>query len=103
VLAVVSPTCDDCRAGLRLVRDAVGERRAVSLFVLWVGMLVGDTAEVASGAAEQVGHDTQVWHYWEEEGWPVSTRLRSVLRRPVRPDAKRVGRLSVVPAGRWGG
>jgi hypothetical protein len=80
VLAIVSPTCGDCRAGPRLVLDAVGERRTVSLFVLWTGMLAGDTAEAASSAAEQTGYDRKVWHYWEDEGWPVSTRLRAVLR-----------------------
>ena len=77
VLAVVSPTCDDCRAGLRLVLDAIGERRTVALFVLWTGMLVGDTAEAASSAAEQIGYDRRVWHYWEDEGCQWHRRQRN--------------------------
>jgi hypothetical protein len=79
VLAVVSPTCEACRAGLRLVRGAISDRPGVSLLVLWVGMLVDDTADAASSAANQLGSDPRVSHYWEEEGWPVSTRLRATL------------------------
>jgi hypothetical protein len=79
VLSVISPTCDNCRGGLRLVRDVVDGHPAVVLFVLWIGMLSGDSASAAARAAAESGGDTDARHYWEEEGWPVSTRLRSIL------------------------
>jgi hypothetical protein len=42
-------------------------------------MLDGDTPQAARLAANDFRIDGVARHYWEEEGWPVSTRLRSVL------------------------
>ena len=44
--------------------------------VLWTAMLAGDSADVA---AERGSSDHRCAHYWEEEGWPVSARLRPIL------------------------
>jgi len=79
VLSVVSPTCEQCLSGLQLVLDAIDRTPGVTAFVLWIAMLDGDTPQVASAAAEGVRVDASVSHYWEEQGWPVSARLRSVL------------------------
>jgi hypothetical protein len=49
--------------------------------VLWVGMLARDAPEVAEATAKRFVARPRVLHYWEEEGWPVSTRLRPVLGR----------------------
>jgi hypothetical protein len=79
VLSVVSPTCDHCLSGLKLVLDAIDRTPGVTVFVLWIAILDDDTTEAAGDAAESVRVDASVSHYWEEEGWPVSSRLRSVL------------------------
>jgi hypothetical protein len=79
VLSLVSPTCDHCLAGLKLVLDAITGTSGVAVFVLWLNMLDGDTPQAARLAAEDFRIDGVARHYWEEEGWPVSTRLRSVL------------------------
>jgi hypothetical protein len=44
-------------------------------------MLEEDTAEEADRAATAFGVNGHgiVRHYWEEEGWPVSSRVRSAL------------------------
>jgi hypothetical protein len=78
---LVSPTCDRCVAGLRLVLDVLAGADSVAVFVLWLNMLEEDTAEEADRAATAFGvnGDGIVRHYWEEEGWPVSSRVRSVL------------------------
>jgi len=39
-------------------------------------MLDGDSAGTA---IEQIASDRRCVNYWEDEGWPVSTRLRQVL------------------------
>jgi hypothetical protein len=79
VVSLVSPTCDQCFAGLKLVFDVIGATPGVAVFVLWLNMLEGDTSQAARRAANDVGVDGLVKHYWEEEGWPISTRVRSVL------------------------
>jgi hypothetical protein len=78
---LVSPTCEQCFAGLRLVLDVVAGADGVAVFVLWLNMLEGDTAQEADRAATAFGVDGEVMvrHYWEEEGSPVSTHVRSVL------------------------
>jgi hypothetical protein len=73
VLAVLSPTCPDCIAGYELVSQMpAGPTR----MVLWTAMREGDSADVA---ARLIGSDRRCSHYWETEGWPVSSRLRPVL------------------------
>jgi len=71
VLAVLSPTCPNCLEGYEMLsRMPPGPK----CLVLWTAMLAGDSAAVA---AERSGH--RCAHYWEEEDWPVSTRLRPIL------------------------
>jgi hypothetical protein len=79
VVSVVSPTCDDCLAGLTLLLKAIDGAAGVVILVLWLGMLPGDAPDVAEQAAKRFPGPPPSLHYWEEEGWPVSTRLRSVL------------------------
>jgi hypothetical protein len=81
VLSLVSPTCDQCAAGLRLVLDGVAGADGAAAFVLWLNMLEGDTAQAAGRAAISFGVDgvRAVQHYWEDDGWPVSSRVRSLL------------------------
>jgi hypothetical protein len=62
------------------VLDVVAGADDVAVFVLWLNMLEGDTAQEAQRAAATVGVSRAVRHYWEADGWPVSTRVRSVLR-----------------------
>jgi hypothetical protein len=73
VLAVLSPTCPDCLEGYEMmVKMPTGPR----CLVLWTAMLPGDS----TGAAAQHGlADHRCTHYWEDQGWPVSTRLRPLL------------------------
>jgi hypothetical protein len=79
LLSLVSPTCDDCRAGLNLVRDTMADAEEVVRFVLWLAMRDGDTVDAALEAAEQAAFGNRERSYWEGEGWPVSTRMRPVL------------------------
>jgi hypothetical protein len=97
VLSLVSPTCDQCLAGLKLVMDEIGGTSDVAIFVLWVSMLAGDTPEVARRVANGVGVDGGTMrHYWEGEGLasldPCSLGAR---HRSVRSDAERLGCPSV--------
>jgi len=64
---------------LKLVLDAIDGAPGVAVFVLWIAMLDGDTLQAAKEAANCLNVDASVRHYWEEEGWPVSARLRPVL------------------------
>ena len=68
VVSVVSPTCDDCLAGLGLLFTAI-DGGHVSLLVLWLGMLPGDSPEAAEESAKRFAVDPPALHYWEEEGW----------------------------------
>ena len=73
VISVVSPTCPNCLEGYELVsRTPAGP----TSLVLWTAMLDGDSTRFAF---ERIGSDRRSTHYWEGEGWPVSTRLRPVL------------------------
>lgn len=73
VLAVLSPTCPDCHTGYELLLNMPA---GPACMVLWTAMREGDTAEVA---AKLIGSDRRCSHYWETQGWPVSTRLRPAL------------------------
>ena len=81
VLLVVSPTCADCLAGVRIVAAAAQEVRAtrVRLLALWTAMRPDDCEEAAVRASEAFSGDSGFSHFWEEEGWPVSTALRPLL------------------------
>jgi hypothetical protein len=79
IVSVVSPTCEDCLAGLTVVLDGIVGDPSIVALVLWVAMLSGDGPDAAAVAATRFSADGSALHYWEEEGWPVSTRLRPVL------------------------
>ena len=73
VLAVLSPTCPNCLEGYELVSQIPG---GPACMVLWTAMREADTAEEA---AKLISSDRRCSHYWETDGWPVSTRLRPLL------------------------
>ena len=73
VLAVVSPTCPECLAGYELLSRM---SPTVTCLVLWTAIKDGDSV---SAVAMLIGADQHFAHYWEDEGWPVSTRLRPLL------------------------
>jgi hypothetical protein len=73
VFAVLSPTCPECLFGYELVSKVVP---TATRLVLWTAMREGDSASVVSAL---IGNDRDCTHYWEDEGWPVSTRLRPLL------------------------
>ena len=73
MLAVLSPTCPECLAGYELLSRM---SPTVSRLVLWTAIKDGDSV---SAVATLIGGDQQFAHYWEDEGWPVSTRLRPLL------------------------
>lgn len=78
LLLVVSPTCDDCLAGVDVVHGSLGEFASSQIvpLVLWVLMREGDTEMAAVTASRRF---TAARHFWEEEGWPVSSALRPIL------------------------
>lgn len=73
MLAVLSPTCPDCLKGYELVSQMAS---GCICLVLWTAMRQGDSVCVADALIDP---DRRCTHYWENEGWPVSTRLRPVL------------------------
>jgi hypothetical protein len=73
VLAVLSPTCSHCLEGYELLMRMPS---GPNCLVLWTAMLIGDSVDVA---AEQGLSDYRCTQFWEEAGWPVSTRLRPIL------------------------
>jgi hypothetical protein len=82
LLLVVSPTCADCLAGVSIVVAAARQTPMTrfGILVLWTAMRSGDSEAAvtwASGACS--GGDSGFFHFWEEEGWPVSTALWSLL------------------------
>lgn len=80
LLMLVSPTCADCHAGVRMATDALSvfPRAPVSVHILWLLMLPDDSVTAATAMAEDIP-DRRVRHYWEGEGWPVSAAVRPVL------------------------
>ena len=79
VLSLVSPTCDQCLAGLRVVVDTIGDARGITVLVLWLDMIAGDGPEAAARMSSELARNSGVKHYWEGDGWPVSSRVRSLL------------------------
>lgn len=73
VLADLSPTCPHCLEGYEMLERMPAGPKCM---VLWTAILAGDSADVA---AEEGRSDQRFAQYWEEEGWPLSTRLRPVL------------------------
>jgi hypothetical protein len=81
MVAVVSPTCPDCAAGVRLIADALEERPAatVQVFIVWTAMRQGDSVETAHAAGAALDRDPRTWQCWEPEGWVLSSALRPLL------------------------
>ena len=73
VLAVLSPTCPHCLQGYEMLSNMPAGPKCL---VLWTAMLAGDSADVAAAQGRSSHRCAQ---YWEEEGWPVSGRLRPIL------------------------
>jgi hypothetical protein len=73
VLAVLSPTCPNCLEGYEMMTQMSA---GPTCLVLWTAMIEGDSAHTAT---QLIGSDRRCAHYWEDEGWPLSTRLRPVL------------------------
>jgi hypothetical protein len=81
VLLVVSPTCTDCLAGVRIVATAASDIRVrpVTILTLWTAMRPGDCEAAAARVSAAFGAELGFSHFWEEDGWPVSTVLRPLL------------------------
>jgi hypothetical protein len=80
VVSLVSPSCDQCLDGLKLVLDTVsGGGQDVTVFVLWLNIIEGDGPQAAARRAGEYGVPRSVRHYWEGDGWPVSSRARAVV------------------------
>lgn len=73
LLAVLSPTCPHCLAGYELI---LRMPEGPLCMVMWTAMLEGDSPRAASAL---ITSDRRCVHYWEDEGWPISTRFRPVL------------------------
>lgn len=74
LLLVLSPTCEECLDGAATVASAAPLE---PVYVLWLGMRPGDGPQAAIAAASELPQTFA--HFWEEEGWPVSTALRPIL------------------------
>ena len=81
ILMVLSPTCPGCLRGVSIVAAATREVETtnVSLLVLWTAMRPGDCASAAAGASAAFDSASGFSHFWEEDGWPISTALRPIL------------------------
>jgi hypothetical protein len=64
---------------LRLVLDAVGGAQDLTVLVLWLNMIEGDGVQAAAQRADEYAVLPSVRHYWEGDGWPISSRARAVL------------------------
>jgi hypothetical protein len=62
-----------------LLFSAIDDAEDVINLVLWLRMLPGDDPEAAQRAAFRFSTEPRAMHFWEDEGWPFSTRLRHVL------------------------
>jgi hypothetical protein len=81
ILMVVSPTCPDCLRGVSVVTAAASEVEAtnVRLLALWTAMRPGDCEAAAEKASAAFESAPDFSHFWEEDGWPISTALRPLL------------------------
>ncbi|HZU74577.1 MAG TPA: hypothetical protein VE990_17600 [Acidimicrobiales bacterium] len=81
LLAVVSPTCPGCQETARLVTDALVAHPSAPVLALflWMGILPDDNPTEAHAQAGLLGPERRLRHYWEGEGWSVSSALRPVL------------------------
>ena len=73
MLAVLSATCPECLAGYELL---LRMPPAATRLVLWTAMKDGDSVDTV---VTLIADDKHCTHYWENEGWPVSTRLRPLF------------------------
>lgn len=82
ILALVSPTCAHCLAGIRLLREGLQEfpDSDTGLLILWVAMLPGDTDQVAGRVAGNLSPCPSVLEYWGGlPGWEIAAGFRSLL------------------------
>jgi hypothetical protein len=69
LIVLVSPTCPICLDGVAVVGDVLAELGSadVSIHVVWVPVLKGDTPEAAQDSALLLGNAEQVEHFWDVE------------------------------------
>jgi hypothetical protein len=69
LVVLVSPTCPICLDGAGVVRDSLAELDSahVSVHVVWVPVLKGDTPEAARDSASLFGSTVRVAHYWDDD------------------------------------
>ncbi|MGA2531256.1 MAG: hypothetical protein ABSG36_19120 [Acidimicrobiales bacterium] len=69
LVVLVSPTCPICLDGVGVVRDSLAELDSahVSVYVLWVPVLKGDTPEAAQDSARLFGSTVRAVHYWDDD------------------------------------
>jgi len=81
LVILVSPTCPVCLDGVALVRESLAELGSadVTVHVVWLPVLKGDTPEAARASARLVGNTVRVTHYWDV-GLELSRRYCDLLR-----------------------
>lgn len=81
LLILVSPTCPICLDGAAVVRESLAELGSadVTIHVVWLPVLKGDTPEAAQDSARLVGDAVQVAHYWDGD-LELSKRYCELLR-----------------------
>lgn len=68
VLAIVSPTCQDCLVGFEIVKRLFTrfDSKNIRGFVIWIAMLEGDDEEIAKRGSETF-RDPRITHFWDYE------------------------------------
>ena len=81
LLILVSPTCPICLDGVAVVRESLAglDSADVSIHVVWLPVLKGDTPAAAQDSARLFGNTMQVAHYWDVER-ALSNRYCELLR-----------------------
>jgi hypothetical protein len=81
MIILVSPTCPICLDGVAIVEESLAELSSaeVSVHVVWLPVLKGDTPEAARHSARLIGYTAQVAHYWDVER-ALSNRYCELLR-----------------------
>lgn len=81
LLVLVSPTCPICLDGVAVVRESLAELDSadVSIHVIWLPVLKGDTPAAAQDSARLIGNNKQVAHYWDLDH-ALSSRYCELLR-----------------------
>ncbi len=68
VLAIVSPSCEECLRGVELIRRLLARFDSKKLrgFILWVAMLQEDDERIARQKSEMV-QDPRIMQFWDYE------------------------------------